>query len=225
MKEYVPWLTFIAGLSGGLHCVGMCGGLVTASCAGSRDVWRYQVGRLFGYLSAGLASGLVGGLLGDYISPGLGPILMGSMFILWGLKSLVKIKTTLGPQRLLNKMYFKLWGRFVQTSSGPLRSLLTGLFSVLLPCGLLYGVVIGGIALQDKWLAVFSMLTFWLGTLPAMVFAPEIFRKILAPFRKRFPTSYALGLILIGLVTLGFRAMPHVKTDTSRPVHSELSCH
>ena len=56
---------FAAGLLGGVHCVGMCGGIVGALSAGSSGpAWRrlaaFNVGRILSYAVAGALAGTVG---------------------------------------------------------------------------------------------------------------------------------------------------------------------
>ena len=59
----LPWIAFLIGLGGSLHCVSMCGGLVTACAKTKREVAVYQVGRLMGYLLIGLFASVLGHLL------------------------------------------------------------------------------------------------------------------------------------------------------------------
>ena len=59
---------FLVGLLGGVHCIGMCGGIVSALTVGTSPQqgtpWRYlityNIGRISSYTLAGL---LVGGLV------------------------------------------------------------------------------------------------------------------------------------------------------------------
>ena len=63
---------FLVGLLGGVHCVGMCGGIVHALCSGSdgashtsrlRNLIAYNTGRIASYAVAGaLAGGVLIGM-------------------------------------------------------------------------------------------------------------------------------------------------------------------
>ncbi|MGB9094118.1 MAG: sulfite exporter TauE/SafE family protein, partial [Gallionella sp.] len=58
------------GLLGSLHCIGMCGGLVSALCMSRPAVWWpgliiYQLGRVTTYSLFGLVAGLSGAMLGE----------------------------------------------------------------------------------------------------------------------------------------------------------------
>src|SRR5690606_28180778 len=78
----VDWPVLLAallsGLSGGLHCAAMCGGIVISSPAmGPRGDLRYVIepnlGRVLGYVIAGaVAGGIGGGIVAVARSPWLG---------------------------------------------------------------------------------------------------------------------------------------------------------
>ncbi|MBY0515715.1 MAG: sulfite exporter TauE/SafE family protein [Bacteriovoracaceae bacterium] len=210
LKHVIPWVSFAAGFGGSLHCVGMCGGLVTASCSNSKDIVRYQLGRLLGYLLLGLLAGTLASFLNfkdAHPLIALIPSLMiGGLFIFWGIQSFRGRRAELPLPKFLSVIYQKLWKRFVKENTGFTRSLLIGFISILLPCGLLYGVVLGSVALQSWQNAMLGMFFFWLGTVPSMVMAPGLIQKILSPLKKQRPKVFALCLVLIGVSTITFRS-------------------
>lgn len=215
-------------MSGSLHCVGMCGGLVTASCSSNSEIIRYQAGRLLGYLFLGLMGGALGSVLQlNEASPYLGlltGLLMGGLFIFWGLKNFKGERPHLHLPGILGRTYGYLYKQMVSPHQGFSRSFFTGLISIFLPCGLLYGIVISTVALEGTGLALTSMFFFWLGTVPGMVLAPGIVRKVLWPLKKRLPKFYAMGLICLGILTIGVR-VSHLNfkgEKASAPVHH---CH
>lgn len=210
-QNYLPWASFIAGIGGSLHCVGMCGGLVTSTCNKNQDIIRYQLGRLLGYLTLGLSAGFLGSLLKletaspiVVILPGL---MIGLLFLYWGIQNFKGKKAELPMPKFMGKIYTFLWKKLVFNNMSFSKSFFTGLISIFLPCGLLYGMVLGGVALQHPLIALASMFFFWLGTLPSMVLAPQIFQKIMAPFKSKLPRTYAVSLIVIGLMTISFRVV------------------
>lgn len=211
LQHFIPWVSFIAGIGGSLHCVGMCGGLVAASCGKNDEVIKYQLGRLLGYLSLGLFAGALGSLINikshspmAALIPGL---FIGVMFLYWGIQNLRGKKAELPMPKFMGKFYSVLWKKLVFRNKTISKSFFTGLISIFLPCGLLYGVVLGAVALQHPFMAVFSMFFFWLGTVPSMVLAPQVFQKILTPLKSHLPKTYAISLILIGLLTVSFRVV------------------
>jgi len=202
-------ISLIAGLGGSLHCVGMCGGLVTASCEKSNEVFKYQVGRLLGYLLLGVFSGTLGSFLSLKSLPSyysvFPAVMIGSVFIFMGIKNFKNQKAEFPAPKFLRNTYLKLWEKLIKNNKGFSKAFLVGGLSILLPCGLLYGVVLGTIALQSTTLGVLSMFFFWLGTLPSMLLAPGIVQKILRPLKLKLPKTYAISLVTIGLLTISFR--------------------
>ena len=231
IKSYLPWVSFVAGLGGSLHCVGMCGGLVTATCEKSNDVIRYQAGRLLGYLILGAVAGWLGTLLEvRRVHPVLSllPALsLGVLFIFWGLQNFKGKRAELPVPRLLSALYKGLWNKLVKQNRGLSKAFFTGAISIFLPCGLLYGVVLGTVALQHRHEALFSMFFFWLGTLPSMVIAPKLIQRLIRPLKSRLPKAYALSLMMIGVLTIGMR-MVNVhqaeSVDLKDPAQ-KMSCH
>lgn len=207
----VAILALIAGFGGSIHCVGMCGGLVTATCERSKDVFRYQAGRLLGYLLLGAFAGIIGNFLSfkDYPAGfSLVPaVLMGFMFIYMGVRKFMNKKIEVPLPPFLKTLYFSLWERLIKNNRGVSRAFFVGLISIMLPCGLLYGVALGTVALQSIPLSLVSVFFFWLGTVPSMVVAPELFRNILKPLSIKLPKTSAVALMVLGLVTISVRVM------------------
>ncbi len=230
LKNIMPWVSFIAGIGGSLHCVGMCGGLVTATCQKSEEVMRYQLGRLTGYLTLGLFAGFLGKIFTIQASnpkltliPGL---MIGSLFLFWGVQNFRGKKAELPLPVFLSKLYSKLWGKLVKNNNGNFKSYLVGLLSIFLPCGLLYGVVLGVAAFEHSFYAILYMFFFWLGTLPSMVFAPTILQKFLRPLKAKLPKSYAISLILLGLLTISYRVMRFQEVNAvQHSTNSAPLCH
>jgi hypothetical protein len=44
-------------------------------------------------------------------------------------------------------------------------------------------------------------------SVPAMVAAPSFIRKLINPLQRRLPKIFGLGLVLIGLMTIGLRVV------------------
>lgn len=228
---FLPWVSFIAGLGGSLHCVGMCGGLVTATCQKSTDIFRYQIGRLIGYLILGFFAGVLGKIFTIQASnpkmtliPGL---ILGGLFLFWGIQNYRGKKAEIPMPKFLNRFYTKLWIQLVQKNNNASKAFFTGLISLFLPCGLLYGVVLGVAAFEHSFHALFTMLFFWLGTLPSMILAPSIVQKILTPFKSKLPKTYAISLIILGLMTISFRVVKFQESRSNSLITSpkDLQCH
>ena len=226
---FLPWVSLLAGLGGSLHCVGMCGGLVTATCNKSNDVARYQVGRLAGYLTLGFFAGMLGKIFTIQESnpkmtliPG---VVLGVLFLFWGIQNYRGKKAELPTPKFLSRLYSRLFAILVSKNKNLSKSFFTGLISIFLPCGLLYGVVLGVAAFEHSFHALFTMFFFWLGTLPSMVLAPSIIQKILRPLKMKLPKTYAISLILIGLLTISFRVVRFNQIHNENAPKQALTCH
>lgn len=228
-RTFVPWVSLMAGLAGSLHCVGMCGGLVASCCAQRGDIWRYQIGRLLGYLSIGAVAGFMGGLVTlEDVHPWFSVVpalLVGGLFVFWGVQALRGKKAQLPMPRFLGRFYQVLWQRVNRKFSQLTRAFFTGFISILLPCGLLYGVIAATVATQAPLTAMLGMLFFWLGTLPAMLAAPGVVQRILKPLRARSPKGYAVGLMVIGVLTIGARVAKQVEHHAAPVAVEKKSCH
>ncbi len=204
---------------------------MTATCERSSDVVRYQLGRLMGYLVLGVSAGILGsGLNLGSMSPVLPSLFIGLLFIYWGMKGLTGKRVEIPIPKFLRKIYSGLWLRLVHKNNSIMKSFFTGLISILLPCGLLYGVVLGTVALQHTTDAIMAMFFFWLGTVPSMVVAPSIIQKVLRPLKAKLPKTYAISLMAVGVMTISFRlvnfyAKAPVPSAEAAPQEKGHSCH
>lgn len=209
LAHLIPWIAIVAGLTGSLHCVGMCGGLVTASSKTKMDLLRYQGGRLLGYLLLGITVGALGNTLKVALHNSnfaiLPSVLIGLMFIFVGMQNLFYKNLPYPGQKYLSKIYKMLWQDDLKLRKYISVSFFTGFISIFLPCGLLYGIAIATLSLQNMFLSMIAMLFFWLGTIPAMLAAPSVVKKIMSPFKNDYPKIYSLFFIFLGLFTIVYR--------------------
>ena len=170
----VPAL-FLVGLASGAHCVGMCGGIVTAFSAPqpllpAAALWRRQLafnaGRLSSYAAAGALAGLLGA--GAY-AVGAAP----AQQLLQGAASLMLILVGLylagasSAAAWLERLGAPLWRR-LQPMAVRLRahSFAAGVVWGWLPCGLVYGALATAAAAGSPASGAAAMASFGLGTLP-----------------------------------------------------------
>jgi sulfite exporter TauE/SafE len=214
----------------------MCGGLVTYSTNSKADIWKYQFGRLLAYLLLGLIAGLFGTLIHleknnpkIALIPGL---ILGMLFLYWGFETLKGKRAEIPMPKLFTKIYSKVFGKLITHNNSQYKSqyksLITGLLSIFLPCGILYSVVLTVASFETKWWALFSMFFFWLGTLPAMVLAPNVIKNLLNPMRSKVPKIYATVLIVIGISTIGYRVTRFQQLNDPKYINrpnDQLNCH
>lgn len=208
---------FLVGLLGGVHCAGMCGGIVSAlslQASGARDrvasAWpvllAYNLGRISSYVVAGVLIGAVGGFgrlldnwlpvqLGLYIAANLMMVALG--LYLTGLTRALALVERAGQW---------LWRR-VQPATrrflpvrGAAQAFPLGVLWGWLPCGLVYGALSMALVSGSALRGGATMLAFGLGTLPNLMLAG----LLLARFRDAVQAR-ALRLAS-GLVVLGFGA-------------------
>ncbi|AOF83701.1 cytochrome C biogenesis transmembrane region family protein [Methyloversatilis sp. RAC08] len=222
---------FLVGLLGGVHCAGMCGGIVSAISAGVPHVrqpgWRaqlpalslhlaYSTGRITSYAFAGAVAGGIGGvgLLAGSALPlqTVLYVLANVMMIALGLY-LTGYTRVLAPIEALGR---PLWariqpiaGRFLPART-PAQALGVGLLWGFLPCGMVYSML--GLALLSGSPAsgALIMLAFGLGTLPNLLLAGMLLTRLRAltrnPALRRVAGLMVLGFGLVGLArasTLG----------------------
>jgi hypothetical protein len=172
---------FVVGLLSSLHCIGMCGPLVSLGCksAPARRMafgpLLFALGKLGSYTVLGLAAGFLGatlsasGFLGRataYISLGGGVLMLLVIAV-----SRLKI-SVLGTVRLSSAM-----AKF-SLRSGNLAPLFLGIGAALLPCGLLYAMVARSAAAAEPITSMALMQAFGLGTSPALVGLGTLLRAI-----------------------------------------------
>ncbi len=206
----LPAIALSLGLGGSLHCAGMCGPLVVSVAPTKLSNILYQSGRLLGYLFLCLVVSIIGQSALKIISPQLqllSTVVLGIAFLLVGLallsgKGLHAISPKWSSAAFSNSTGF--FRKRLPSNQNAL-AFGVGLSSIFLPCALLYGIIFTLIASHGlKW-AMLSILLFWLGTLPAMLLGPQIFRKVLGPLSRRAPRFAGSLCVVIGLATLFYR--------------------
>lgn len=205
--------SFAIGFLGSLHCVGMCGGLVSAMTMTRSHTWwpgviAYQLGRITTYTALGLIAGLIGSLFANdgwlNQAQSLLSIIAGLLIIILALHIAGWLPD---PFSRLSKRISEATGMagFIkaaatQYSTTPWYSV--GLLNGLLPCGLVYAGISLSMTTHAAWQGAMAMFSFGLGTVPAMLAVPALMRAISPAMRGRVLKVGALLLIIIGAITL-----------------------
>ncbi len=218
------WLAFSIGLAGSGHCLGMCGGIVTALALSHREAdaahrflfnLLYHAGRISTYTLLGLLAGLVAqaGMVNS-VRPLVGWLfLAANLFV-----AAIGIFTACGVRALgisaldgsgwvfLRKLLSRLGA-----GSSVLVALPAGLLMGLLPCGLVYGVLISAATSGSALKGGGMMLAFGCGTLPVLLAYGQVASTLSALGRGLFQRCMGGGVALLGilgawkaLVTLGY---------------------
>lgn len=172
---------FILGLSSSPHCIGMCGGIAGAMNASPNRIlypravlWRYSLlqnaGRIFSYTLMGSAFALLGAPLFGFEYANAARILTGIIFIILGIhfafdwQGIRRVERIGQPLWKLVAPYAK---KLLPVSSSR-GSFLLGMTWGLLPCGLVYTMLLAAAGSLEISHGAATMLAFGIGTLPAM---------------------------------------------------------
>ena len=216
MSELLPVLgaALVTGFLGSAHCFGMCGGIsglfaVSANVQSLKTqvpkAFAHNAGRVITYAVLGALVAWLGKGAVDSL-PALGPpvrLASGILMILVGLQLAFGWRI-LAP---IETAGAKIWNRIAPAAKGlvPVETLVQalglGLIWGWLPCGLVYSVLLLAATTTEPASGALVMLTFGLGTMPAMI-ATGVSASKLAQFMNRRRLSAGLLIVLIGIATI-----------------------
>lgn len=213
-------IAFNLGLFSTAHCVGMCGGILTALMLGSpEDVKKtkinvfnrslaYNLGRISSYSIAGLFAGLLGSqflglsqnINGHIILQSIAAlVLVGLALNILGFSPLTKLTESIG---------MKLWskiqpiGKYLYPVNSHSRAFLFGMLWGWLPCGLVYSALLLSLSAGTAHGGILTMLIFGVGTLPGMLtigYFSDYLKRLKANIKFRWITASLMILIAISL--------------------------
>ena len=198
------------GVLGSFHCVGMCGPLALSlpvqhlqGFQKFAGIVTYNFGRIFTYSLLGFILGFVGMSFSFFGWQQIFSIVLGCILLVIFFALLFRKKI------FQNSFIQNTWNQYIVRLLSPLFGrktfgalFLIGLLNGLLPCGLVYMAVAGGLATGNILYSSLFMASFGLGTLPAMIamsFAGSfISLKIRNNMKKVIPYIFAcMGILLI----------------------------
>jgi sulfite exporter TauE/SafE len=208
-------LAFMAGLAGSGHCLGMCGGIVAAlAVAGSnasaaqrfRLNLAYHIGRIMTYTLLGLLAGAASQLaLFTLLKPHLYRLFAAAdiMVIMFGLATACGLRGL--SLALLDGSGWGFMSRMLRRASlqaAPAAFLGAGLVMGLIPCGMVYGVLITA-ATRGSWLqGGGQMLAFGLGTIPALMAYGQVATALSATAGSLLLRLMGVAVALLGAIGL-----------------------
>ena len=199
----------LLGLTGSLHCVGMCAPLMFAFTQGENFIPKilfYQLGRILMYMILGMGVGLVGQALFFSDFQSYAGILLGITLIISGIFSfnLDRITNKISVLKWISQKITPLIGNYLFDEK-PYKLFFAGLLNGLLPCGLVYFALLGAVAAGTMWEGVIFMGGFGLGTLPLLLISLYISKNLSQKINKKtiifqkIKRIYPYAFIIMGI--------------------------
>lgn len=178
---------FLVGFVGGVHCLGMCGGIVSALSLGLPKAHRNSAGKMLPFQLAYNAGRISSYVIAGAIMGGLGALLLHWLPLYWSQRILF---AAAGIMMILLGFYISGWwmllsriekyGQFFWKKLEPLARRLLPIESTLqafkvglvwgwIPCGLVYSMLINAVSSGSAVSGATIMLAFALGTLPNLL--------------------------------------------------------
>lgn len=206
--EFTFISAFLVGLAGGVHCVGMCGGISSAFAFAipkgqttSPYILCYNLGRIFSYTLAGALTGWLGSIFTASVLSGLMILQALSIILLTLLAFYISgiFKGLIWLERLGAKLFkhiAPLSKRLIPFKT-PWHTIIYGLIWGWLPCGLVYSALSWSLASGDAIQGGIFMLCFGLGTLPALI-ATSLGANMLVGVLQHKNMRYLIASMLFG---------------------------
>ncbi|PVZ63546.1 sulfite exporter TauE/SafE family protein [Pelagibaculum spongiae] len=227
MQEFGYISAMMVGLLGGVHCIGMCGGLVASMTLGIDPALRqkfsqqlpfllaYNFGRIISYSIAGAIFGGLSWLLGNLAFQQLGSIevFQQGLQIFAGIFMMLLAAYLAGWWQFLvkiEKLGGGIWKKIQPFAASllPVKNvrgaLVVGLVWGWLPCGLVYSVLFSALATGSPVKGAFLMFCFGVGTLPTLLtaggFAAFTARLVKKPWVRQVAGLTVLGFGIYSLM-------------------------
>jgi sulfite exporter TauE/SafE len=208
--EFSYALAFMTGLLGSGHCLGMCGGLVSAffmklQAKGPWPYLTYHAGRIGMYALVGLVAALLGAVL---VSTGRIGLAQGVLQIVAGVIVILLGFDLLGVSPIRNVYGFApvAWLRrqfMTAAQKGPVvGALIGGSINGMMPCSMTMAMAVQATTAPSPPEGMLLMLAFGAGTLPSMLSASFLFGKLGPRLRGWLLKGAALFVIALGVSTL-----------------------
>ena len=226
MPETGYFAVFLIGLLGGVHCVGMCGGIVSAltvqvrlpgQASAARREWplhlAYNLGRIGSYTAAGAAMGAIGtvGMLFNDVLPVQLALYVAAnlMLVALGLYLTGFTRALAGVERLGQRLWARvqpLTRRFLPARSVA-QAFPLGVLWGFLPCGLVYSVLATALVTGSAERGAALMLAFGLGTLPNLLLAGMLLTRLRDVVRNK-AVRMGAGLVVLAFGVFGLVTTP-----------------
>lgn len=212
-------VAFTMGLFSSMHCIGMCGSIIgTLTLSLSPEirnkktklfpyVFNYNIGRITSYTMAGAIAGIIGSLITMPISEINGHRLLQLLSASVMASAGFYIAGWFPRFAYIEKIGLRFWktiepfGRKLIPVKTRTQAYLFGMVWGWLPCGLVYAALALAATAGDASKSALTMLSFGLGTLPA-VMGVGIMTGVLTRLSRMQRFKQAIGLFMVALALL-----------------------
>ncbi|HET6425184.1 MAG TPA: sulfite exporter TauE/SafE family protein [Planctomycetaceae bacterium] len=221
------WLIMLGGLLGSSHCVGMCGGFALMLGMHRTSLWSnlqgqllYSGGRLATYSVLGGIAGFAGRTLSERVSgfmniPAMLSLVAG-LFLVWeGLHATGLLARRNHGGSTAGCLMGPLFSSLLKYP-GLRNAFCAGVFTGLLPCGLVYAFVSLAAATGDLLNGSAVMVSFGAGTVPLMVLTGTGGVLLSVSQRQRLWRLAAWSVVVTGLLTVT-RGVAFLQAGESSP--------
>lgn len=218
---------FLLGLTGSLHCIGMCGPIAMMIQGKNKNqvlVNRvlYNLGRTITYMAMGVVVGFFGKIVQWGGVQGKISIAVGLLIII--LLFVPRIQSVFLPA--LSNLVLKLkkaFGSQLQ-SKQPFSSAFTGILNGFLPCGLVYAALAIALIQNTPWESALVMALFGLGTIPMLVVAVYSWQAIKKAIPFSTATLQTAMLVIVAIVMIWRGVSTEMNIRNGHPV-TECNTH
>ncbi|MFM9910900.1 MAG: sulfite exporter TauE/SafE family protein [Chitinophagaceae bacterium] len=198
------------GVTGSLHCIGMCGPLSLALPTHHLSTLKkflsllfYQFGRIVTYSLFGVAIGFAGTRIFIAGYQQLLSILLGALILLFALLYFLQKKTIHVPfMKPVYSSVQKLIIQLMRKAKNPFGFLLMGMANGLLPCGMVYIAMAATLAFTNLWESTLFMAMFGIGTLPAMMLVSFAGRLLTFHSRQQIQKIIPAFIAVTGIILI-----------------------
>lgn len=202
---------FVYGLSGAIHCLGMCGPLAlwipidkTSKFRQLSGIVIYSFGRTLSYTFIGLILGMVGVAFKVVGFQDILSIVSGIILILMSFTFTRNALSLKVP--FINKLYVVIKHSFdyvlLKIKNNNHKLFFIGIINGFLPCGFLYFAVITATALGVLWQSVLYMIAFGLGTIPVFMLLSLVKSFINIKYNRFLQFILPIFTIIIGIILI-----------------------
>lgn len=200
-------VSFILGILGSFHCIGMCGPLVMGIfnqkfLTHPWQYFTYHLGKIIAYAIIGGSIGLIGATFHVFMSQQRVSMLTGFSLLIYVVWSKVAKKDSMSSKV---QSYYTRFRAFFEGAPWP-KYYLFGFLNGFLPCGLVYVAATSAISTGHVSKSILWMVFFGLGTIPSLSLVLILRNKMASQFQFVFQKLYQ-NIIFILAVLLILRGL------------------